>query len=52
MDFAVCIIPVKRDAAILLTFPVVVNGAVLFEDKAEVIGVFLSDVFDAKIVNY
>ena len=52
MDLSVDIILVKSDAAIFLTFPVLVDGVMFFEDGDEVIGVFLSDVFDAKIVNY
>ena len=45
------VVPVEVHARELGAFPVLGDGLMLLEDVAEVQGVFLTNVFDAKIVD-
>ena len=45
------VVPLKVDAGVQVSFPVLSDLIVLFQDCSEVDGVALANVFDAKIVN-
>ncbi len=45
------VVPFNIDAGKLFAFPVIRHLIVLIEDAQEVVGVFVSNIFDAKVVN-
>ena len=45
------VVPGKVDTSVFLAFPILGDGVMLLQDRVEVLGVALVNVFDAKVVN-
>ena len=51
MDLAALIIPVKVNAKVALSFPIMGDGAILLEDGQEVLRMIFANIFYSKVVN-
>ena len=51
MDLAALIIPVKVNAEVALSFPIMGNGVMLLEDGHEVLHMLFAKIFYSKVVN-
>ena len=51
MDSATCVVPVNVHAQVSLTFPFQFAFVMFIEDRGKVLGMFLPNILDAKIVH-